>query len=59
MVGDATTLAQDLASNINLEAVTGAVQPYVPFIAGALLIGVVFYVIRRVTKKASKTKFGM
>ena len=59
MIATDTTLAQDLASSINLEAVTGAVQPYVPFIAGALLIGVVFYVIRKVTKKASKTKFGM
>lgn len=58
-MGESTTLAQDLASNINLQAITGAVQPYVPFIAGALLVGVVFYIIRKVTKKASKTKFGM
>lgn len=54
-----STLAQDLATQINLASVTGAVQPYVPFIAGALLIGVVFYIIRRVTKGASRTKFKM
>lgn len=54
---EATTLAEDLASNLNLQTLTTGIQPYVPFIAGVFGAAFVWYIIRKVAKSGSKAKF--
>ena len=45
-----TTFAQDLATAINLDALTTAIQPYVTFIGGVAVAAFVLYIVRKVIK---------
>lgn len=48
-----------LSTNLTADAVWGAITPFIPIVVTVTLISLSVYVIRRITKKASKGKGGM
>lgn len=51
--------ASALESNLTADAVWNSITPFIPIVVTVTLISLSVYIIRRITKKASKGKGGM
>lgn len=57
MENAATDLASSLTTNASAAQIVGGIQPYIPWVAGLLVVFIGIYIARRAMKGTSKLKF--